>query len=726
MKKFAVIIVLLLTTCLILTGCSGNNKALITNGNFEGVTDIEDSFVLYYPGYDQESNGVKTEDFASLLASSNTAVTALTNTDEIELGEKVLRITTSNALGYMGIYQNVKLSKGSTYKVTFNYFVKGTMSPTTTGNEYIGLYFTVADQTNFNRDNQITAASQTWHTYTSYFKSENMDNATVGIQVGEKDYEVTATVYLDNFQIEKVSPAAVGSEDTVVTLKNNTFSNAQISNIWGVVIGALLTFAAVYVAYILYRRYMGSKEKISLLDEKTVSGKILKSPVLPIVLIIAAAAVIRTLIAVFTSGFGQSVEFYKLGAENESLTFYSSWLGKYGPAYFYSYNDKLLAPLSMYVLSVIGVLAKISGASTMSIALMIKMFAVLGDLVAIFFVYLIAKKRLDNISSAIVCGLYSIIPSVVAMSSAWAVWDSMTVALLLITVYFLLSKNYYGMLIAYLFAVLLSASALILLPFVLLYAVVAIIKSDKSTLYRTLMGLSLILWVILFYALSVPATFTLIKAGQAMAPITLMFKLVAEVAVYGFNAFNFASLLGKNAVEITLASSVVDIVFIIVLLIYCVALYWKKKNRLELVLIASFFIATMFTFSLRMRPYTMILGLAFMLIYAFLGNDKRVLFVFSFYASMLFINCAISYNVIGYDSGLNWTVIENKLVVNFLFGAINTLLTIYYAYLVYDILVSRKQLKILPMSNTYASSVKAWGERLSYTLNKIFRKKVKS
>lgn len=125
---------------------------------------------------------------------------------------------------------------------------------------------------------------------------------------------------------------------------------------------------------------------------------------------------------------------------------------------------------------------------------------------------------------------------------------------------------------------------------------------------------------------------------------------------------------------------------------------------------ATAFINMLFVFGNNMNPISMYISLALMLIYAIINKEKRIYFSFVVFAVLMFINVSYSELFIEYTSSAIGTI--GKDPVMYVFSAINLIMVLYYIYIVYDIVVSRKVRKILPMQLTYSQWLSNLGRRI--------------
>ena len=94
----------------------------------------------------------------------------------------------------------------------------------------------------------------------------------------------------------------------------------------------------------------------------------------------------------------------------------------------------------------------------------------------------------------------------------------------------------------------------------------------------------------LFYLLNLPFDFNQIKEGSAFACVVKYWDMTAKNLRYSLNAFNFQTLLGNNFGIVSTESLIVSVIFIAFMLALVAIGYFKTKNRMNLLLLATAFI----------------------------------------------------------------------------------------------------------------------------------------
>lgn len=722
MRKKIFIIVMLVALAAIITGCTYNEN-LLNNYNF----DYDDTTALK-------------EDWT--LKSGGTSESSV-----FTISDKTLTINTSTA-GWAYAAQDVKLRNNSYYKVTYIYNITSiSIYDSSKGSNLNGLYIGFLEAPAFNigedPDGLVTPylhnGRQSTNTEVSfYFKTSNITRSTLAIFVGSEDVPVNANVNISELRVERVQKSAVatgtnpdtGKEERIFfSLKSTVFGANTDKNIVFLVLGAVFTAVLGYLAYILIRRNMHKESSytngflMSLRDSK----------VLGIAMVAGFAFLIRILILGISTIVAGTAETLYLGFGVESQATQALFIGNHGPIYLkttleefatkfsYSYAEAAPEPLSLYLLGLVGLMSKSAANPVLIASFLIKLLATFADVGAIILIYTMIEKKAGKVSAFIMSVLYAALPIVFSMSGAWGMSESITAFLVVLTFYFILKNNYWGVAGAYFAAFAFSTSALLILPIVLFYAINQIITRPKM---RLPIILSFVGAFALYYAITVPFNYLEIQKGSAFACVTNYFNAVIKGNnFYSANAFNFQALLKNNFATVTTESTFITIIFDVFVFALVGAGYFKNKNRMELPLLAAFMVAMLFTFTNKMTPVSMFMVLPLMFIYAGMAKEKRVFFIGIAYATFMFINASYLYMIYDYTA-TGWAQLGYDNAMMYVFGAFSLVLALYFVYVVYDIVASRKVAKIKPMEVPYLVWVKSFGYRIK-TFFQSFSKSMK-
>ena len=143
--------------------------------------------------------------------------------------------------------------------------------------------------------------------------------------------------------------------------------------------------------------------------------------------------------------------------------------------------------------------------------------------------------------------------------------------------------------------------------------------------------------------------------------------------------------------------------------------YLKFNNRMDLILLGTAFINMVFMFANNMSPEVMLMNLALMLVYAIMNKEKRIYFAFVAFAVLSFVNVSVGELLYEYTAeGIYFIGYQTATI--YVFSAFALALTLYYVYVVYDIVVTKKARKIQPMTLTYIG----WWKNLFLRVKKFY------
>ncbi len=197
-------------------------------------------------------------------------------------------------------------------------------------------------------------------------------------------------------------------------------------------------------------------------------------------------------------------------------------------------------PLYMYVLYFLGLLQDVFAISAN--VFLIKLPAIVGDILLAFVLYKAAQKRLNRTQAIFVFMCILLNGALIVNSAAWGQIDVLFVLLALICVYFLMIKKYTLSVVFFILTLLLKVQAVLLAPlFIFVFARgIFVKKSRQETLVGFLVGL----------AVGVGVGLLLILPFTGGRPLSWIFDLyLNSLGGYSYvsvNAFNLYGLLGLN------------------------------------------------------------------------------------------------------------------------------------------------------------------------------------
>lgn len=716
-------LVLIITVLSVLfIGCTKKNENMLSNDNgvfkFSGLTELKAAgWILGKPDTVTDDSKVFTM-----------------NADE-EDGKYSITVNTSDS-GWAYLGQKIKLTAGQYYKITYDVNITS-ISAQKSGTYFDGVFVTFSEDADFNytinADEEIDIASaplmqkiETSGEYNLGFKAKSGGEATIVLKIGTEEHPTSASVTINSFTLKRVDKSALAEANNAGLYESDYYGVYNDINILYIVLGGCLVLLLCYIGYFLYQRHLYFSDP----NGAGYNGflkKISDSKYIGILLVITVALLIRLLTDILSTVIAAGYTHTLMGYNLEALTTQAMFLGKYGTTEFlsklsefasdngYTYANPVSSPIQLYLLALCGAIGRIfSGTGTyFATMFFIRFFALAADIGTAVILYILVRKASGNVGALIVAVTYSVLPTVFASSALWGSMENVAAFLIVLTVYFMLKNKYIPTAITFYVACMFSMSALFLAPFIVFYTIMQCLIDVRKTIPASII---LVLGFAVFYALNVPFDIAFIQDGHAFNCFT---KAWGELynGVYSQNAFNFQMLLGNNFGTITTASMVVSVVFTIFLLALAGVAYFKFKNRMNLLLMATAFINMMFVFGNNMKPISMFISLALMLVYAILNKEKRIYFGFVLFAALLFVNVAYPELFTTYTQ--NGIGIVHANAVTYVFSILELLAVLFYLYIVYDIVVSRKVRKMKPMALSYGAWLKYTGRRIKKSYYKL-------
>ncbi len=351
-----------------------------------------------------------------------------------------------------------------------------------------------------------------------------------------------------------------------------------------------------------------------------------------IFILFATALLLRIIVAYNYSGFSSDTAcFYgwaNMAYENGLSEFYSSE----------AFTD--YPPGFIYVLWIIGAIFSMCKIPYMSgpCLLLLKLPAILCDIVAGVLIYRLAKKDADEGRATFFTALYLLNPAIFLNSALWGQVDAVFTLCLLLMCLFLTEGKTIPAYIVFGIGVLLKPQILVFTP-VLIYGIMdhVILKSFswRKFFHNLFSGLSVIFCMIL---VCIP-----FELGQVISQYTSTLGSYPYIAV---NAFNFWGLFGLNWVSqdnklLFLTYGQWGTVIIIAITLLSAFFFFKnRRNPARYFTVAAFLIISMFLFSVRMHERYLFPALA-LLLFAYIKKPAREIYLcFTGFTVLHFYNTA--------------------------------------------------------------------------------------
>jgi hypothetical protein len=710
MKKVLLFLVLIAAAAVSLAACSPvkYNEELLKNRDFSGYSDGTSA-----------DNGT----FDSWLVDmdrANTSDITVNRTTSAGQGNVVRMYSQSSKEDYNYIYQEVAVKKNAYYKLSVKIYTKNASDATTkiTGT---GAFIGVLEDDALVM-NPVFGTSGKWLTQTVYFYNKSYSTLKIALRVGTAalpsnvgtgnggNYDID--LQFDDASLTMIEKSEAQKVYSNLSNVHRLTKNAKdYSTDFGVFLTVFLCVAAVALSYTLYhfiRRGLKAKD----LGEPLTFSKL--RPTHLLVIVLGAAFVVRILVQTFINGYD----------ETTSTGYYSTLFGLLNDGFLAGWSDVLQSPTGRSqtpgMLLIYGILGGIKqlfnieyGAA--GIDLLAKIPGIIADLLAAGYIFLYARKTTGEKTAFMFALIYAVLPSVFLTSAGWGSADSLMGLFLILTFFALLDKRYSAVCIYTTLAVVFSHKALYVLPLVAVFLGYIFYRDTDK---RAKLGITAAACILGFWLISFPFTnfsenpFYVFVQYTVLTKVTESGTLLPVINYTTLDAFNFYAMINGNFAGYTNLQGGFDIVIALSVFAGTVALYFKRKNRADLLLLSAFAITALFMFTLGMQPYSMVFALAVLLIYVLVANEKRAFFVFSAFSLTTALNILLVLNadgLIGESTvfkNYSTTVAASLLdpVWTIILSVINVLLTVYFAYVVYDITYKGNLKSILPKGDDSGDS----------------------
>ncbi len=303
----------------------------------------------------------------------------------------------------------------------------------------------------------------------------------------------------------------------------------------------------------------------------------------------------------------------------------------YSPDYYADYP-----PGYMYVLKVIGGFVTMFNLSDNATWLVMKLPAIICDILIALFVFKISYKTLGSKIALIVTALVAINPLNYINSAIWGQIDSVLTLFLLISLYNVHNKKYYSGVVWFILALLLKPQALMLGP-VYLFAYLET-KDAKLIINSVLLG------ALLLIAICIPFSPVWREGGnfflnliKSFNPAWIIDKYASSFGIYKYatvNAFNIYALFGANWKPIDdkflfFSYEVWGWIITIAAMVASGFVYFKLKDRWAKIFGTAFFmIAVVYAFDTNMHERYIYPAIFFLLMLYISTKDIRSLLLF--------------------------------------------------------------------------------------------------
>ncbi|MDR3264288.1 MAG: hypothetical protein LBT30_08280 [Clostridiales bacterium] len=691
MKKFLSISVLLILFVAVLASCKTvtYDTELITNGNFEDVTG---SVVNGW------TKGKEDDAYSKIQI-----------VDDFSPRGNVISISHTSKKDYSYYYQEVTVQRNAYYKLSAYIHTKTLTESATNQIASPGAFIGFVESDDFVYSS-VVSTNGAWSYVEIYFYTKGYSKLKVALRLGTEANPVTAAetdvgLRFDDVSLKKISqkniPDAIVEGKLIRSLTKSSVNYASGLSVFITVFAAVLSAALCFTLYYFIRK--GLKEK-----DTGAKTKLKISSVYLLVIVLAAGFLIRLLMQRVIAGYDEKTGPYFYSDLLDALTDgFSGWA-----QIFNTTTGKSQTPGMLFVYSIIGGLCKLFGIDygEAGIDLMAKIPGIIADLLAAGYIFIFARRFTGERTAFLFALVYAVLPSVFIASSGWGTADSILGLFLIFTFFSVLDKKYILACVYMTLALIFNVKALYVLPLVTAFLIYTCYRRPEA---RTKIIITAVACLVGFWVISFPFTdftvnpFYIFVQYTRLSKVTIGGTLLPIIDRTSLDAFNFYTMIGGNNSTYSNVQAVFDIIIAVCLFAGTISLYFKKKNRVDLILLSAFMIVTIYIFTLGMQPFSMIFGLVLLLLYVIVSNEKRVLFLFSAYSLTTVLNIMMVLSADGLVGGsamfkANTTATYYSLLGTagvIIMSVINVLLTLYFAYLVYDITYKGNLKSILPLGD---------------------------
>ena len=530
--------------------------------------------------------------------------------------------------------QEVTLEPQSVYRVTCRVKTEG---------EVTGAYPAV----NLNFEGQLAEVGGVQDTQGEWQELElyvatNVDEEQTYVVRAGMGYEgspSSGTLYLDDISIEELDEkpddrevytlvgslgTGIGDGGSSAAASTPWYEQADVSyNDIGVALMGVLLLVALYL--LITSRWAGKVGKLF-------SGRGW------MVFLFLAAFLLRVFISVREPGHVTDLDCFKSWA----LTLPETGLsGFYESGIFVDYP-----PLYMYVLYVIGWIAKLFGMTADSVALgvLVRLPALLADLGLAYVCYRFVSKHLNKETGILLSLFLLLSPALITTSASWGQMDSVfLLALVGALILLYRDKKVYAALL-WMAAFLIKPQALFVAPIFLFVFLGDLFQKERWKRTLAELGLSLAGMALIYIVVALP-----MKGGQDFFYVFQNMSQGMEAYQLGsVNAFNLMCLLGGNFVSDTANAffttyNALGTALICVVILATGLLYFKKRDKKSIFLLAALLVAGIFTLGHQMHERYILPAVVLLLFAAAVYNSRRVLLSAVYYSALAFLNIFIVY-----------------------------------------------------------------------------------
>lgn len=354
-------------------------------------------------------------------------------------------------------------------------------------------------------------------------------------------------------------------------------------------------------------------------------------------------------------------------------------------------------PLAYLINGLFGTFGNLFGSETL-LAFSLRLPLIIADVCSAVILYFIARKYINKQVATIVSALFLLNPMFYFNSSMAGQLNSLLTLSLLITFYFMATRRTFWMLFFYGVSLMIHRDAQILLVPMAVYSIYLIVRSYLAIRREGRSGMKSDatkngVWVVPVSIIGVFAIMWLVClpfVANSMGYNPFKFLNTAYIQMlktydnYGVDALSLYNIFLRNGevTAVTFPALQFGIVFLVLATLISVILFLSKRNRANMVLIASFVMFTIGIYFINFTASTLVPSVAVLLLSYVFIKDRRLLKIYALMSICVVLNMLAS-------------VVKNDLlnagfgfVINVTLSVIVMLVHIYFTIVVLDICMS--------------------------------------
>ena len=327
---------------------------------------------------------------------------------------------------------------------------------------------------------------------------------------------------------------------------------------------------------------------------------------------------------------------YIIPGHSTDMGCFSSWadmLYKDGISAFYE-SDQFTdyPPGYMYILTLLGYIKNTFNAAAGLSNVIIKLPAMLADILTGFFIYRISCRKFTKGAAQIIGSIYIFNPAAIINCAAWGQVDSVYLFIVIGALYLLSEKEMIFSYIIFGLAVIFKPQALIFTPVFIFDAFSGLYNSTNRGRYTVKIIISL--------------TAALIFAVLLIMPFginNVLRQYIDTLSSYPYatvNAFNVWALAGMNWFELNGVITMIGYAFILLICVFAGIIFYKIKDKSKYFITAAFLCFATYMLSVKMHERYAFCAMALILLGFCYQNQRKNFLLYIFLTVSQVVNVA--------------------------------------------------------------------------------------